>query len=79
VDPRADLDDVEDRKFLSLQGFELRLFGSPAHSQPLYRLRYPGSLMLLLMMIIIIIINVFLSAWKEQTRQLRQALIQREV
>jgi hypothetical protein len=36
VDPRAGLDDVEHRKFLTLPGLELR-------SQSLYRLRYPGS------------------------------------
>jgi hypothetical protein len=42
VDPRASLDDVENRKFLILQGLKLRPLGSPAHSQSLYRLRYPG-------------------------------------
>jgi hypothetical protein len=40
VDPRADLDDVEKRKFLPLPGLELRTLGRPAHSQSLYRLRY---------------------------------------
>jgi hypothetical protein len=44
VDPRADLDDVEKRKFLTLQGLELRPLGRPARSQSLYRMRYPGSL-----------------------------------
>jgi hypothetical protein len=44
VDPRAGLDDVEKRKFLTLPGFELRLLGRPARSQSLYRLRYPGSI-----------------------------------
>jgi hypothetical protein len=43
VDPRAGLDDVVKRKFLTLQGLELRPFGHPARSQSLYRLRYPGS------------------------------------
>jgi hypothetical protein len=42
VDPRADLDDVEKRKFLILPGLELRPLGRPASSQSLYRLRYPG-------------------------------------
>jgi hypothetical protein len=32
VDPRADLDDVEKRKFLTLPGFELRSLGLPARS-----------------------------------------------
>jgi hypothetical protein len=41
VDPRAGLDDVEKRKFLTLPGLELRLLGRPARSQSLYRLRYP--------------------------------------
>jgi hypothetical protein len=43
VDPRAGLDDVEERKFLTLPGLELRPFRRPARSQSLYRLRYPGS------------------------------------
>jgi hypothetical protein len=37
VDPRAGVDDVEDRKFLTLLGLELRPLGRPA------RLRYPAS------------------------------------
>jgi hypothetical protein len=43
VDPRAFLDDVEKRKFLTLPGLELRHLDRPARSQSLYRLRYPGS------------------------------------
>jgi hypothetical protein len=43
VDPRAGLDDVEKKKFLTLLGLELRPLGRPARSQPLYRLHYPGS------------------------------------
>jgi hypothetical protein len=41
--PRVGLDDVENRKFLTLQGLELRPLGRPARSQSLYLLRYPGS------------------------------------
>jgi hypothetical protein len=37
TDPRAGLDDMEKRKFLTLPGLELRLLGRPAHSQSLYR------------------------------------------
>jgi hypothetical protein len=44
VDPRAGLDDAEKREFLTLPGLELRTLGHPAHSQSLYRPRYPGSL-----------------------------------
>jgi hypothetical protein len=44
VGPRAGLDDVEKRKFLTLPGLELRPLGLPARSQSLYRLRYPGSI-----------------------------------
>jgi hypothetical protein len=44
VDPRAGLDGMEQRKFLTLPELELRPLGRPAHSQSLYRLRYPGSL-----------------------------------
>jgi hypothetical protein len=43
VDPRASLDNLEKRKFLTLPGLELRPLGRPARSQSLYRLRYPGS------------------------------------
>jgi hypothetical protein len=43
VDPRAGMDDVEKRKFLTLPGLELRPLRRPARSQSLYRLRYPGS------------------------------------
>jgi hypothetical protein len=38
VDPRAFLDDLEKRKFLTLLGLELRPLGRPAHSQSLSRL-----------------------------------------
>jgi hypothetical protein len=43
VDPRAGVDDLEKRKFWTLQGLELRPLGRPARSQSLYRLSYPGS------------------------------------
>jgi hypothetical protein len=43
VDPRASLDEVEKKKFLTLPVLELRPLGRPARSQSLYRLRYPGS------------------------------------
>ena len=41
--PRAGLDDVEKRKFLTLPGLELWPLGGPARSESLYRLHYPGS------------------------------------
>jgi hypothetical protein len=44
VDPTTGLDDVENRKFSTLSGLELRPLGRPSRSQSLYRLRYPGSL-----------------------------------
>jgi hypothetical protein len=43
LDPRADLDDVENRKFLILPGLELGPLDRPACSQSLYRLRSSGS------------------------------------
>jgi hypothetical protein len=43
VGPRAGLDDVKRRKFLTLPELEQRPFGHPAGSQSLYRLSYPGS------------------------------------
>jgi hypothetical protein len=44
VDPRAGLDDLEKRKFLTLPGLEFRPLGHSARNQSLYRLRYPESL-----------------------------------
>jgi hypothetical protein len=44
VGPRAGLDDVEKRKFLTLPGLELRPFRRPVRSQLQDRLHYPGSL-----------------------------------
>jgi hypothetical protein len=41
VDPRAGLNDVEKRKFLTLPGIELRPLVCPVHSQSLYRILYP--------------------------------------
>jgi hypothetical protein len=38
VDPRADMEDVEKRKFFNLLGLELRPLGLPARSQSLYLL-----------------------------------------
>jgi hypothetical protein len=46
VGPRAGLDDVKNRKFLTLPGLELRPFGHPSRSQSLYRLHYRGSSLL---------------------------------
>jgi hypothetical protein len=43
VGPRAGMNDVEERKFITLPGIELRSLRRPARSQSLYRLRYPGS------------------------------------
>jgi hypothetical protein len=43
VDPRACLDYVEKTKFLTLPGLERRTLGCTVRSQPVYRLRYPGS------------------------------------
>jgi hypothetical protein len=42
VGPRADLDDVEKRKFLTLLELELRSLGCLARSQSQYQLSYPG-------------------------------------
>jgi hypothetical protein len=42
VDPTASLDDLEERKFLTLPGLELRTIGRPARSRSVYRLHYPG-------------------------------------
>jgi hypothetical protein len=47
VGPRAGLDYVEKRKFLTLPGLKLRPLGRPTRSQSLYRLRYLGSLSVL--------------------------------
>jgi hypothetical protein len=47
VGARAGLDNMEEWKFLTLPGLELRPLGHPARSQSLYRLRYPGSLIIM--------------------------------
>jgi hypothetical protein len=44
VGHRTGLDDVENSKFLTLLGLEIRPLVLLARSQSLYRLRYPGSL-----------------------------------
>jgi hypothetical protein len=44
VGPRTGLDAVEEMEFFTLPGLELRPLCSPARSQPLYRLSYPGSI-----------------------------------
>jgi hypothetical protein len=41
MDPKADLDDMENLKFLTPPGLELRPLHRPARSHPLYRLHYP--------------------------------------
>jgi hypothetical protein len=46
VGPRAGLDDMEKWKFFPPPGLELQTLGRPAHSQLLYRLHYPGSLII---------------------------------
>jgi hypothetical protein len=46
--PRADMDDVENRKFLTLPGLELRPLDRPSRSQSLYRLSYLGSHLVLI-------------------------------
>jgi hypothetical protein len=40
VDPRTGLDDLEKRKFLTLQGLELRPLGRPARSQSILTTRF---------------------------------------
>jgi hypothetical protein len=43
MDTRAGLGYEEKKKCLTLPGLKLRTLGRPACSQPLHRLRYPGS------------------------------------
>jgi hypothetical protein len=43
MDPRAVLDDMEKRKFVTLPGLESRPLGQPTRSQSVYRLRYRDS------------------------------------
>jgi hypothetical protein len=44
VDPRAGLDDVEKRKFLTLPGLKLQPLGYPTRNHSLYRRPYPGCI-----------------------------------
>jgi hypothetical protein len=46
MDPTAGLDDMQKWNFLTLPRLELRPISSPARSQSLYRLRYPGTVIL---------------------------------
>jgi hypothetical protein len=46
VGPRASLDYTKKRKFLTLPGLKLQPLSCPAHSQSLYQLCYPGSLLI---------------------------------
>jgi hypothetical protein len=46
VGPRAGLDDVENRKFLTLSGLEFQPLVHPARRQSLYRLPFPGSVVM---------------------------------
>jgi hypothetical protein len=39
---RAGVDDMQERRFLTLPGLELRPLGRPTRSQSLYRLHYPS-------------------------------------
>jgi hypothetical protein len=45
VDPRAGLNDMQKRIFLTLSRLELRLLSRQDRNQCLYRLRYPDSLL----------------------------------
>jgi hypothetical protein len=51
VVPRTGVDDVERTKSLPLPDLEFRPLGRPARSQSLYRLRYPGSLLIQVVLI----------------------------
>jgi hypothetical protein len=65
VCPRAGLDDVEKRKFVTLRGLEFRPLGRQARSQSLYRLSYPGSLIFSDMRLNTFTVTVFVvTIWK---------------
>jgi hypothetical protein len=53
VDPRAGLDDVEKKKFLTLPGLELQPVGRPASSQSLYGLSYLGPSIIIIISLLI--------------------------
>jgi hypothetical protein len=46
VNPRAGLDDEQNKKFLTLPELDLRFLGRLTHNQSLYRLSYPGSVLI---------------------------------
>jgi hypothetical protein len=60
VNPRAGLDDVEKRKFLTLTGLELQSLGRPARRKSLYPLSDPGSHIKLIVFVIIYLICLYL-------------------
>jgi hypothetical protein len=43
MSPKANMDNMETRKFFPLPGLEVPTLGCSIRSQSLYRLRYPGS------------------------------------
>jgi hypothetical protein len=57
-DPKAGLDAVEKRKFLTLPRFELRPLGRPVRSQSLHYLRYSGSIMGIEVILILVSIGL---------------------
>jgi hypothetical protein len=59
VGPRAGLDDVERRKFLTLPGLEFQRLGRPARSQSIYQLR------LQMRAVAVSMLNNYLTAEKE--------------
>jgi hypothetical protein len=67
MDFRAGLADVENRKFLTLQGLELRPVRRPARSQSLYRLRYPGSIIIILLQLLLLLFYHLLSSSSGRT------------
>jgi hypothetical protein len=57
MDLRTGLDDVEERKLMTLPGLKFRTFGHPVRCQSLYLLRLSRLPLLLLLQFIIIIIQ----------------------
>jgi hypothetical protein len=76
VSPRAGLDDLEKRKYLTLPGLELRPLGRPACSQSLYRLRNPGSYIscVVLLLLLLLLLTQRLAGHVARIGEVRNVL-----
>jgi hypothetical protein len=83
LDPRADVDKVENRKFLTPPGLELQPNGRPASNQSLHRLSYlgfsPSYVYVIFPSTLVVILQLAFGLLSKQTNQLTEFLINKGV